>query len=109
MGEVWTTFLLRNIEIGLLRKLKKDAKRERRSLSDLIRSILCDRYSLDCPPSGTETRLPKYGGSTTQLLKLHPHLFQTIKIDSQMREVSMRSIILEALESRYVTDIEEVA
>lgn len=107
MAETWTAFLLRNIEIGLLRKLKKDARQEKRSLSDLIRDILCAHYKMECAPSGADSKLEF--GARTQLLKLQPELFQAIKEDSAESGISMRELVLDALESRYVTAEEEVA
>lgn len=107
MPETWTTFLLRNIDPKLLRRLNADARAEGRSFSDLVRSILCEHYSLDCPPSGAHSKWEF--GSRTQLLKLQPELFQAIKEDAAETGLSMRYLVMEALDRRYVTSEEEVA
>lgn len=106
MPETWTTFLLRNIDPKLLRRLNSDAKREKRSFSDLVRSRLCEHYALDCPPSGAHSKWEF--GARTQLLKLQPELFNAIKEDALQTGLSMRGLVLEALESRYVTSEEEI-
>lgn len=98
----WTPFHLRNINPKLLRRLRSDAQKEKRSFSDLVRSRLCEHYELDCPPSGAHSKWEF--GSRTQLLKLQPELHQAIKADSQETGISMNGLILEALESRYVTE-----
>lgn len=105
--ETWTHFLLRNIDPKLLRRLNADAKQEGRSFSDLVRSRLCEHYELDCPPSGAHSKWEF--GARTQLLKLQPELFQAIKEDAAETGLSMRGLVLEALEARYVTESEEVA
>lgn len=99
MAETWTTFLLRNIDPRLLRQLRKDAKRDKRSLNDFIRSILCAHYELECPPSGAHSTLEF--GARTQLLKLQPELFQAIKSGSEESGETMRDLVLNALEAHY--------
>jgi predicted HicB family RNase H-like nuclease len=99
MADVWTKFLLRNIDPKLLRRLKRDAKRQKRPLIDFIRSILCDHYQLDCPPSGADSKLEF--GAKTQLLLLQPELFAEIKRDSEESGESMRDLILQALDAHY--------
>ena len=91
--------MLRRIDRRLLTKLQEDAEREHRSLSDFIRSLLCEHFSLDCPPSEAQTRLEH--GSQTQLLRLHPELFMAIKEEHWESGESMRSIVMEILETRY--------
>jgi hypothetical protein len=97
--QAWSFFLLRNIDRRLLARLQRDARREHRSLSDFIRSLLCAHFSLDCPPSEAQTRLEF--GAQTQLLRLHPELFMAIKEEHLESGESMRSIVMEILETRY--------
>jgi hypothetical protein len=104
--QLWCFFLLRNIDRRILRKLRKDAEADGRSLSDFIRSILCEHYSLDCPPSEAPSKLEF--GARTQLLRLQPGLFQAIKAEAADSPRSMRLIIMDILELRYVTKEEEI-
>jgi hypothetical protein len=92
---VWSYFLLRNIPPDLLRHLIDAANEEHRALSDLIRAILCARYDLDCPASLSASKLDY--GATTQRLRLQPELFQAIKDDAADRDMTMRAVVLDAL------------
>lgn len=95
----WILFLLREIPEELLVLIRDDALEGERSLSDLMRSILCSHYELDCPPSGSAS---KYGGSNTLLLRLQPELFDTIKADAAALGTPMRALILDILEAHYM-------
>jgi hypothetical protein len=95
----WAKFLVRDLDPRLLSKIRADADAQDRSLSDIMREILCAHYELDCPPSGKTSRL-EYG-ARTQLLKMHPDLFQALKQDSQETQIPMQRLVHEALESHY--------
>ena len=93
----WTHFLLRNIDQAVLDLLTEEADAQGRGLSDLIRATLCAHYSLDCPPSGSASKL-EYG-ATTQLLRLQPELYAALSEDADEQGRSVRSLILEILEA----------
>ena len=98
-----TRFLLRSMEPGLRKRLEKDAKRSKQPLIEVVRSILCEHYDLECTPI-TGDRTPwqrQWEGSSTILLKLQPELFEAIKRDSEESGESMRVCVLGALEAHY--------
>jgi hypothetical protein len=99
---MWVIFIVRNLDRKLLRSIRRDATRNKCSLSESMRKILCDHYSLDCPPTGAPSRLEH--GSSTQCLRLHTALWQALKDDSAETGVSMQRLVHEALEARYVTE-----
>lgn len=97
---IWVSFLVRNLEPEILAALTEDATEEpARSLSDVMRQVLCDHYELDCPPTGAGTRLEF--GARTQLLKMHPDLWQAVKTDSEETGQSMQALVHEALSAHY--------
>ena len=91
---------MRDLDPRLLSKIRADADAQDRSLSDIMREILCAHYELDCPPSGKTSRLEH--GARTQLLKMHPDLFQALKKDSQETQIPMQRLVHEALEAHYM-------
>ena len=95
----WNYFLLRNVDPELRRRLSAEAKTENRSLADLIRAIMCDHFELECEPSRAESKL-KHGASTL-VVGLQPELHRAIKTESEESGETMRSIILDTLESHY--------
>ena len=95
----WAFFLVRNLEPRVLQAIIEDTQDPPRSLSDVMRQVLCDHYSLDCPPTGAGTRLEF--GARTQLLKMHPELWRAIKADSEETGQSMQALVHEALSAHY--------
>ena len=86
----------------LRKQLELDAQDERLSLQEIVRSILCAHYDLDCTPKSGTQRADQWNGAATVLLKnMQPELFSAIKEDAAETGKSMRSLILEALESHY--------
>jgi len=98
----WAKFLVRDLDPRLLSKIRADADAQDRSLSDIMREILCAHYELDCPPSGKTSRLEH--GARTQLLKMHPALFEALKRDSQETQIPMQRLVHEALEAHYTEE-----
>lgn len=96
-------FLLRDMSADLRQNLELDAQDSRIPFQEIIRAILCDHYSLDCPNHKGVIRNDQWTGTPTVLLKLQPELFSAIKEDAAETGESMRSLVLAALESRYVT------
>jgi hypothetical protein len=95
----WCKFLVRDLDPYLLKQIRSEADAQDRSLSDIMREILCAHYSLDCPPSGKTSRLEF--GARTQLLKMHPALFEALKRDSQETGTPMQRLVHEALSAHY--------
>jgi hypothetical protein len=95
----WAELLVRGIDPKVLARVRRDAARRRLAVSDFIRMILCRHYRLDCPPSKRSARPSK--GSTTILLRLHPHLKEEIEQDSEMRKVSQSGCVRQILTARY--------
>jgi hypothetical protein len=95
----WAELLVRGIDPKVLARVRRDAARRRLAVSDLIRMILCRHYGLECTPSKRTARPSK--GSTTILLRMHPHLKDQLELDAQIQERSMSALIREILESRY--------
>ncbi len=95
----YVSFLVRNLSPSLLKRMRKEAEKERRSLSDLMRAILCEHYGLDCAPSGAPTRIKL--GAQTQHLKIHPHLKRAIEEESKETGISEQRLVHEALEAHY--------
>lgn len=98
------TFLVRRMSDQLREALEAESKARDISLQDVMREILCAHYELDCEPVGPGVRKEaEWNGSPTVLLKMQPLLFSAIKKDAADSGESMRSLVLGALESRYVT------
>jgi hypothetical protein len=95
----WAELLVRGIDPKVLARVRRDAARRSLAVSDLIRMILCRHYDLECAPSKRTARPSK--GSTTILLRMHPHLKEEIALDSQERSVSQGAVVREILEARY--------
>ena len=95
----WVSFLVRDLDPYLLEDIRLQAEREERSISDVIRSVLCEHYRLKCPPSGRSTRV-EFGAQTIRL-RMHPKLWNKIRTQSLRRNVSMQRLVHDALEARY--------
>ena len=98
----WAKFLVRDLDPRLLSKIRADADAQDRSLSDIMREILCAHYELDCPPSGKTSRLEH--GARTQILRMHPDLKLALELDSDVTGVSQQRLVHEALEAHYTEE-----
>lgn len=96
-----TTFLLRRMEPKLRKRIERDARKRKEPMIEVIRSVLCDHYSLDCSPITGSTQQARWNDTTTILLKIQPELFGAIKADSEESGETMRDIILSALDTHY--------
>ena len=98
----WVKFLVRGIDPRVLRLMRKDAYRRKRSVSDWMRTILCRHYELDCEKTKRFSQKRALSGhSTTFLLLLYPDLWQAIKEDSEASGVSMQSLVKQILQTPY--------
>lgn len=92
-------FLVRDLDRGVLKLMRKEARAERVPLAEHLRSILCAHFSLDCIPSRARPRESK--GATTIVLRMQPELWQAVKDASESSGNSMQTIVREALEAPY--------
>jgi len=96
----WPSYLLKDVPDRLRHRVSIDAAAEYRSVSDVIRRILCARYGLDCPPmSRRYTEQPAI--KPTILLRLQPALKGELFLEAEATECSVRSIILDTLTAHY--------
>ena len=95
----YVKFLVRGIDPRVLRLMRKDAYRRKRSVSDWMRSILCRHYELDCPQSRAGPRKGK--GATTFVLRMDAALWEAVKEDAAEQQRSMQQIVKEILEKPY--------
>ena len=70
-------------------------------MAEVIRSILCEHYGLDCEPVIARNKFLKINGTDTMVLRLQPELWSAIKRDASKRDIPHRSVIIEALEAHY--------
>ena len=97
------TFLISGLRPTLRQLLEEEAQAEQRSIQDVIRSILCAHYELDCAPVAGWIRRDAWDGSATILLKMQEELFQALKADSRESGESMQSLVHQALEAHYAS------
>jgi predicted HicB family RNase H-like nuclease len=96
------SFIVRNLDPQLLRRLRTDARAEKRSLQDFIRHVLCEHYDLDCPSIGATPRLEL--GARTKRVLLNREVWEALKADSEETGESMQQLVHQALAQRYVTE-----
>lgn len=94
----WPSYLLTNIPPDLRMALSAQAERDDTSVSDTIRAILCQHYSLECPPVSHGYQAGRDTHSPNRLLRVQPALFKAVKRDAKRQRHTMRHIILSILE-----------
>lgn len=98
----WPSYLLKRIPPELRRSISDDARALDVSVQDVIRGILCKRFSLRCPPESNRYDAERDSGTSTQLLlRLQPKLRRSIVRATDEAGQSMRELILETLEAHY--------
>ena len=95
----WPTYLLKNIPRDIRAGIEEEAGEG--SMAEVIRSILCEHYGLDCEPVIARNKFPKINGTEMMVLRLQPELWSAIKQDASARNIPHRSVIIEALQERY--------
>jgi predicted HicB family RNase H-like nuclease len=91
----------------LRKQISKDAARQKKSIADTIRHILCAHYGLDCPPLsqiwGGRSRYNRERDEGNQMLlvRMQPELFALMKLDAAESDRTLRDIIIETLEDNY--------
>jgi hypothetical protein len=94
-------YLLQGIPTKLRVSISADAERQNLSLMDTIRTVLCAHYDLDCPPRGSGYRPERDEGSERMVLRMSQELFAAIKADAKETGLTMRALILNALDAHY--------
>lgn len=98
----WPSFLLRDIPPELRDRIEADAAYSEESLAEVMRSILCARFSLECDRveafSGPPAPIPR---TATMIVRMQPELFHAIKAEADTSGESMRSLILGTLTAHY--------
>jgi hypothetical protein len=97
----WPQYLLVNVPEDLRQAISTESRSELIAVSDVVRTILCARYRLHCPPESYRYELGKDMGSRNMLLRLPPKLFRALDREAKKPGKTKRSIILEALEAHY--------
>ena len=96
----WPDYLLWNVPEDLRAHIVADANARDLTLADAMRSILCERFELECPPVSK-----RYGkrrsASSNLLLRVQPELFQAVRGEAEAAGVSMRQLILTTLDEHY--------
>ena len=95
----YVSFLVRDLDPRVLKRIRSEAKRTHLPVQEVMRSILCAHYELDCIPSRHKPR--KEEGSRTKVLRMQPELWQAVKDDSEETGTSMQLLVREALEAHY--------
>lgn len=97
----WPKYLLKNIPEPERRCLSGTAAAQNISVSDVVRSVLCERYRLVCPPESYSYASARDTCATTLLLRLQPRLAQRIEREAARTGKTKRRIILETITSHY--------
>ena len=95
----WPTYLLKQIPPEVRKGIEAEAGAG--SMIEVVRSILCDHFGLDCEPVLMRNRFLTINGTETMVLRLQPELFKEIRKEAWRRKVPTRTVIIEALEAHY--------
>ena len=95
----YVKFVVRDLDPKLLTLIRKQAKRERIPVAEVMRSILCEHYELDCTPTRHQPRAEF--ASRTKVLRMQPELWRTLQADSLVTGESMQALVHEALERHF--------
>ena len=98
----WPAYLLKRVPENLRSELSSEARERNVSLQDVIRQALCDRYRLNCPQASFRYEPDRdSGGSATIHLRLQKKLKRALDAEAAQSGLSLRTIIVDALEARY--------
>lgn len=96
----WPKYLL-NVTPELRAQLTAEALETGVSIADNIRAVLCARYQLECPEGGRPYEPARDKGNPSLVIPVPPKLFLRMQREKKRRRVSMRALIVEALEAHY--------
>src|SRR3954467_8129250 len=97
----WPSYLLKDIPVTRRRRLSKTAAAWDVSVADVVRSLLCARYALDCPPESYGYDRSRDTKATTIVLRLQPELVKKLAGEGRRGNGTKKKIILEAIETHY--------
>lgn len=95
----WPTYLLKSIPPDVRKGIEQEAGTG--SMAEVIRSILCEHFDMDCEPVIARNKFLKINGTETMLLRLQPELWSAIQREARRRNIPHRSVIVEALADHY--------
>lgn len=99
--ESWATYLLKRVPESLKADIAAEAAQFSTSSANVVRSILCDHYGLECEPLSTKGRPPLKVDADTMLMRLQRPLFQAIQADAASRNTTQRDVILDVLRAHF--------
>ena len=97
----WSTYLLKRVPESLKADIRAEAAQYATSPSNVVRSILCDYFGLDCPPRRAYQSPPYKPEADTLFIRLQPELFAEIKAEATSRNTDQREVMLSILKSHY--------
>lgn len=97
VADDWPAYLLTNIPPALRVSLSAQAERDDTTVADTVRAILCNHYSLECPPVSSGYRASRDKHHPNLILRVQPDLFRAIKKDAKQSRYTMRHIIMTIL------------
>lgn len=97
----WPTYLLKNVQVTRRRHLSKTAAAWDVSVADVVRSLLCGRYGLECPPESYGYDRSRDTKATTLVLRMQPELDKALEREVARTGHSKRRIILDTIEAHY--------
>ena len=100
----WPTYLLTGVPADHRLLISEEAEGRNTSVSDVIRSLLCDSFRLDCPPESYRYDASRDKGARTILLRLQPKLVKALDREQRRSGMNKRQIILGTIESHYTKE-----
>lgn len=97
----WPQYLITNVPAELRGLLSEEASELTVSVSDVVRTILCRRYRMKCPPESYRYDAGRDTGAANMLLRMQPKLAVVLERQSKRTGVTKRQIILDAIEAHY--------
>jgi len=84
-------------------QIEQESEAENMSMAEVVRRILCAHWQLECEPveQVNYPRPEKRKGTQMMIVRVQPELFSAIKDESIRDEVTMKALIIGALEAHY--------
>lgn len=97
----WSTYLLKRVPEGLKADIAYEAAASSTSPANVVRSILCAHFDLDCPPRRAYLQPPFKPERDTLFIRMQLPLFEAVKAEATLRNAPQRDVILSILKSHY--------
>jgi hypothetical protein len=91
-------YLLKNVPLALLKAIRRDSRERSTSLTNITGEIMAERYELAWEPS---TRGHRASLSEDLFCRLPPAVMNAAISESKKREVTIRTVFLDALAEHY--------